>query len=586
MNSMTFQEYLELIRGSPEIFQTAHQRAYNAIIKKGFRVVKGAEDERLARVLGLRPDDKVTLYNAFSDFYGLEREIEQIVGYLRAASLGGQASRQALFLTGPPSSGKSDIARKIYWAMDGAEVYCLEGCPIREEPLNAIPRDKRAEWEDILKTKFHTSRDLCQFCRQRLVKEFGGDHTKFRVVKDQISVADGRYFVSVNPTDITTYDKSKYLGSVILGRDESDPTAYEYNGFCHRINGGVGECVEFGKNHKDVHDLMLEVIESKQIESPAGRGPKIFIDAVLVVHSNVPDFEKLAKDTSNAALMSRLFEIRVPHVVRLTEEIKIIDKLSPHPYHLAPGTMEMLGRIAVLSRLSNKDDADKSIRMSIYDGSFIADDNQSLGKIREDFPEDGQSGCDNRKAAEILERALGLVPPDEPLCVDPISILKIAEKMPGISPEDIAIARTHYMEFLDKHLASMVDDCQQLCEVRYDQYLKLLDRIKQGFKPDEAEVELLNTVEQNIEEKDKEQLRKIISETPDFNAADDVIKRGVKAYVLEAIVKPKLKQIIMEMNSLSDSTDRNWQIIFESHFKALDYCPQCLKRIARWRLEN
>lgn len=578
MKTMPISDYLSLVQIKPDISKTAHQRIYGAIMKRGYQTYIGKKDDRLSLALGLELGEKITLYELFKDFYGIEREIEQIVGYFRAAGLGGEASRQILFLMGPPGSGKSDIVRKIYWALDGEEIYYLDGCPIREDPMNAVPRNEREKWEKTLNHKFSPSMDLCPECRKKL-KTLDGNYLHFKVAQDKIKIAESRYFSSVDPTDIVSYDKGKYLGSVTLGEKEGDPSAFELDGVYHRANRGLLELVEFFKNAVEVHYHTLEATQSKTIESPAGRTEKIFVDEAIIAHSNEPDFEKFKKDKSNTALLKRLFIVKIPYNVRLQEQKKIIEKLSPHPYHLAPQTLNMIAILTVLSRLKNLDSkSDLVEKVKIYDGRYIGEDHPNVKQLQRMSPEDGEFGLDNRDAAKLLERALALVPPDESLCVDPTLILQIAasEKI-----ENIELAEMTYLEIVYEQFAGIVDDCPKLFEGYYKRYL---EAIRNYRNPEESpEADLVNTVERAINDSnDKNQLRKIILENSNFEKASEKIKSGVRNYVYEKVIHSKVKELLLEIDEISNENDKRWMAYLKKRFEELGYCLQCLKRVAKW----
>lgn len=584
MQTLNFDEYLSLIKGKPDLARNAHQRAYDAIMKKGYKVISYEKDPQLAYVLGLKSGEKVTLYNIFKEFYGIERELQKIVGYFRAASLGGESSRQILMLLGPPGSGKSDIVRQLYWAMDGEPLFCLEGCPIREDPLNAIPRSEKKKMEQFLGIQLFEEASLCPICRMQFQKS-GGDYHKLKVFEDKVSIADGRYFASVDPTEIVSYDRSKYLGSVKIGESESDPLALEWNGAYHFGNRGYVEFVELPKNDKEVHWHLLEATQSKKIESP-GKTEKVFIDSVLVAHSNEPEFEKFKKDPINQALVDRMFVVKIPHNIRLSEQIKIVEKLEriesigKPPYHLAPKTIFVIASLIVLSRLKEAENKKPEIfdRMKIYNGEMIGqNDYPSPARLRMQFPEDGLYGLSNREAAKILEEAIGLVPPNEPLCIDPTLILQIAENIPNFDYVDI-----HYWSEVREQFFNIAEDCKEYCIDAYKRYLEALKKIKKGMTLDEEEKKLVNNTEKEIDSKDQEELRKIISQNPHYEKTSEAIKTGVKHHVYENFVKSKVSKILVYLaNNLSEE-EESWKKYLHSRFKALGYCPQCLQRIARW----
>ena len=106
-------------------------------------------DPRAKRVFG---DEPVKVYNFFKDeFFGMERTLEKIVRYFHSAAMGGEESRQVLYLMGPVGSGKSSLVERLKRGLeDCAPIYVIEGCPIYEQPLHLIPRHLRQAFEEML----------------------------------------------------------------------------------------------------------------------------------------------------------------------------------------------------------------------------------------------------------------------------------------------------------------------------------------------------------------------------------------------------------------------------------------------------
>ncbi|MEK7124021.1 MAG: sigma 54-interacting transcriptional regulator, partial [Patescibacteria group bacterium] len=448
---ISFEEYLSRVKADPSIVKNAHARIYEAIIKKGFKIIGAEDDERLARALGLNEGEKITKYEAFADFYDIERTLEKIVAYFKAAKSGGEASRLFLFLLGPPSSGKSSLVRAIFSALQDEEIYYIEGCPIREEPLNLIPRKAREQIETELKVKVPHNGDICSVCRKRVKEEFRGDYKKFAVKKHHISVRASRFFASVDPTDPMSFDKAKFIGGVTLGEKEGDPSAHEMDGAFHRANRGLLEIVEIFKNTPEVLYLLLEATQSKTIESPAGRTEKIFIDVAIIAHSNEAEWEKFISEKRNEALIDRLILVKVPYNIRLDEQIRIYEKIcGRNGYHIAPQTLEVLAAFTVLTRIKPSAKIKNLIdKMRIYNGEDVGIDLSDVNELKNESPDDGMFGLSNRDGAQIFEMAFANQPPSEHICVDAPKILKIAaefvKEYPILGDEE----KNKYLNVLD-----------------------------------------------------------------------------------------------------------------------------------------
>jgi len=86
-------------------------------------LVDTANNERLSRLFS---NKIIKRYPAFSEFYGMEDAIEQIVSFLRHASQGLEESKQVLYLLGPVGGGKSSLAERLKVLMEKCRFIALK----------------------------------------------------------------------------------------------------------------------------------------------------------------------------------------------------------------------------------------------------------------------------------------------------------------------------------------------------------------------------------------------------------------------------------------------------------------------------
>ena len=101
----SIQEFLNICRDDPMAYASAAQRLLKAIGEP--EMIDTATDARLSRIFSNRV---IARYPAFSEFYGMEDAIEQIVSYLTHASQGLEEQKLILYLLGPVGGGKSALA--------------------------------------------------------------------------------------------------------------------------------------------------------------------------------------------------------------------------------------------------------------------------------------------------------------------------------------------------------------------------------------------------------------------------------------------------------------------------------------------
>ncbi|CAN0558189.1 unnamed protein product, partial [Laminaria digitata] len=126
----SLREYLELCKADPTAYASAPERLLLAIGEPEF--VDTAKDARLSRIFS---NKVIKRYPAFSDFYGMEDAVEQIVSFFRHAAQGLEERKQILYLLGPVGGGKSSLAEKLKSLMQRMPFYAIKGSPVNESPL-------------------------------------------------------------------------------------------------------------------------------------------------------------------------------------------------------------------------------------------------------------------------------------------------------------------------------------------------------------------------------------------------------------------------------------------------------------------
>jgi serine protein kinase len=410
---LSLSEYLEGCRSDPVMFASAPERMLAAIGEP--EVIDTSKDARLGRIFLNRT---IRRYPAFAEFYGMEETIERIVGFFRHAAQGLEERKQILYLLGPVGGGKSSLAERLKALMEAQPIYVLKAgdqlSPVFESPLGLFdPEVVGARLEERYGIPRRRMTGFMSPWAVKRLDEFKGDLSRFRVAKVHPSRLRQIAIAKTEPGDENNQDISSLVGKVDIRRLETfaqnDPDAYSYSGGLNRANQGLLEFVEMFKAPiKMLHPLLTATQEGSYIGTEnIGAIP---FQGIILAHSNEAEWQTFKNNRNNEAFIDRIYVIKVPYCLRVTEEQKIYDKLvrgselSAAP--CAPGTLEMLARFSVLSRLRRHENSNLFAKMRVYDGESLKETDPRARSLQEykdaAGPDEGMDGISTRFAFKTL----------------------------------------------------------------------------------------------------------------------------------------------------------------------------------------
>ncbi len=434
---MSLDEYLRLCRDQPSTYASAAERLLRAIGEP--EIVDTAKDQRLGRIFGNRT---IARYPAFSEFYGMEETIERIVGFLRHASQGLEERRQILYLLGPVGGGKSSLAERIKALMEREPIYVLkagsEVSPVFESPLGLFASDEMAaalQQEYAIPTRSIRG-PMSPWAAKRLA-EFEGDIGRFTVMRMMPSRIKQVAIAKTEPGDENNQDISTLVGKVDIRKlemfSQNDPDAYSYSGGLNRTTQGVLEFIEMFKAPiKMLHPLLTATQEGNYVGTEnIGALP---FHGVILAHSNESEWVAFKNNKTNEAFIDRIFVVKVPYCLRVSEEERIYRKmlesseLSAAP--CAPGTIEMLARFSVLSRLKDHPNSNLFSKMRVYDGDNIKEQDPQARSTQEYRDaagiDEGMNGISTRFAFKVLSQTFNHDASE--VAADPVHLMFVLEK--------------------------------------------------------------------------------------------------------------------------------------------------------------
>jgi serine protein kinase len=416
----TFAQYFEIASKKPEVAQLSHERIYHMIMDAGVETTRTGEPR----------------YKFFSqEIFGIEKPLQQIVDYFHSAAQRLEVRKRVLLLMGPVGGGKSTIVYLLkrgleaYSRTPAGAIYSIKGCPMHEEPLHLIPPELRPDLEKEF--GLYIEGDLCPHCRYMVDTEY---RDRIEEVPIKRITFSEKYRVGIGtftPSDPKSQDISELVGGIDLSTIgdvgvESDPRAYRFDGELNIANRGIMEFVEMLKTDEKFLYVLLTLSQEQNIKT--GRFSMIYADEVVVSHTNEHEYQSFVGNKKSEALQDRIILAKVPYNLRVSDEVKIYEKLLKQSalknVHIAPNTLRIASIFAVLTRLEPSKKAGMSImkKLKLYDGEDMEDFKQKdLRELQEEATREGMDGISPRYVINRLSNAL--VKPNV-TCINPIDALR------------------------------------------------------------------------------------------------------------------------------------------------------------------
>ena len=489
---LSLEDYLDICKREPLAYATASERMLKAIGEP--QTVDTRNDPRLSRLFA---NKVIKRYPAFAEFYGTEDAIEQVVSYFRHAAQGLEERKQILYLLGPVGGGKSSIAERLKQLMEQVPFYALKDSPVNESPLGLFSPDEDGP---ILEKEYgiprrYLQRILSPWAVKRL-EEYGGDIRRFKVVKRYPSILKQIAVSKTEPGDENNQDISALVGKVDIRKLETyaqdDPDAYSYSGGLCLANQGLLEFVEMFKAPIKVLHPLLTATQEGNFKGTEGFGAIPF-DGIVLAHSNESEWKAFRNNKNNEAFLDRIYIVKVPYCLRVSEEVKIYEKLvrgsSLHQATCAPGTLKMMAQFAVLTRLKEPDNSSLYSKMLVYDGDSLKDTDPRAKSYQEyrDYAgvDEGMNGVSTRFAFKIISKVFNFDSTE--VAANPVHLMYVLEQQ--IEREQFApeqeqkyvgfvkeLLAPRYAEFIGKEIqTAYLESYSEYGQNIFDRYVTYAD---------------------------------------------------------------------------------------------------------------
>lgn len=519
----SLEEYLEICRNDPSAYANAAERLLKAIGEP--ELIDTHKDPALSRIFA---NKVIAQYPVFKDFYGLEETIEQIVSYFKHAAQGLEEKKQILYLLGPVGGGKSSLAECLKKLMQQEPFYAIKDSPVHESPLALFSLDEDAA---ILEEKYAIPRRyvdtiLSPWAVKRL-NEYNGDITKFRVVKLYPSVLNQIAIAKTEPGDENNQDISSLVGKVDIRQlekfSQNDPDAYSYSGGLCLANRGLLEFVEMFKAPIKVLHPLLTATQEGNYNSTEGLS-SIPFDGIILAHSNEAEWLAFKNNRNNEAFIDRVYIIKIPYVLRHSQETRIYEKLIENSSlvnaHCAPDTLKIMSQFAVLSRLKEPENSSVYSKMRIYNGENLKDTDPKAKSYQEyrDFAgvDEGMTGLSTRFSFKILSRVFNF--DHSETAANPVHLFYVLEKQleqeqfpPEVHDRYLRYIKEYlvprYIEFIGKEIqTAYLESYSEYGQNIFDRYVLFADfwiQDQEFRDPDTGEIFVRATLNDELEKIEK-----------------------------------------------------------------------------------
>ncbi len=399
---VSFETYLDMVRRDRRLARLSHELIHDMILAAGTRPGPGG---------GVQ-------YDLFGDrLFGVSDAVSQVVEYFAAAARRLEVRKRILLLIGPPGSGKSTLVNTIkegledYTRSAAGAVWSIKGCPVYENPLHLIPRQRRGQLRNI-----HVEGELCPYCGWIVRNVYKNDVTRVPVQRFSFNVSQGIGIGTYVATDPGSEDLSRLVGTVDLSQlrastdRQAARQAYRLDGELNAANRGLVDLIEILKMDERFLSVLL-ALSQEQVVKLSGRGT-MYADEAIVAHSNLAEYDNLIAEPKAAALLDRLVVVRMHYPLAIRDEVRVYEKMigdsGMKKAKLSPLALPAAATFAILTRLSPAPGGWTLARkLHFYDGRFVQGVRPGdLEAIREGAHEDGTFGYSPRYVMNQLSRAL------------------------------------------------------------------------------------------------------------------------------------------------------------------------------------
>lgn len=368
-------DFINKLPESPEIAYTAFYRIAHAIKKRGIVDIEKEPDLERREYLKFLLARRIPTWKAIDHVRGSQAVSHRIIQHLEAGADNGYQLRQALLILGGPASGKGFLADAFKNALEGEEVYVVDGCNIHENPINLLrlmPRrpkglakkdDKSGlvYLEDLaerlgmadpsdpnsLEKLLAVAGEPCRECWKHVMLDSDGNGLptpNLALVKVRKMRLSSRNF------GIATWDHNSQGCPLLNAIRQASGGILDIPELCAVQHPGQGETLQI--------EALINATDSRRIADTSSCGDNagfLPVDEFIFCQSNLGSWEEFLKGQKDPDKYTRRLSIRtLPYITARVEERiayqDLIATLKQKPT-FDPLALQLAATLAVLSRL-------------------------------------------------------------------------------------------------------------------------------------------------------------------------------------------------------------------------------------------
>lgn len=413
-------EFLELLKQLPSLGFNSFQRLYAAL--RMFGKEKANKPWKPDRWKWMDYRIKMAREKAgMGAIYGLEAEVDQIMGYFEKACYETDMRGRFLMLLGPVSSAKTSLIDIMADTLDAfgtlpeGEIFTvkfdLKGvsehfgdleevvCPAHESPLNFMEEEKlEGILEEINKDipkwqTIHPTMTRCPSCDFIITKltDLGEDFRKRMSVTNLKPLAEAKAY-EFRPTAEKAYNPAEIFGGVTdfnrmarFGGKKEHPMVLNF-GIGGTIDGPSPQrhLTHFSEMYKGGIEFLNEMLDVVQKRTLSVKGKwQVYVDSVFVGTTNLQEYGKLQElPEIGDYIRTRSIGLPIGYILVLDDMASALNKRvfdkEREKIHIPPHFVEMfLGPLSVMSTL---DEATTELKTNLLEKALIYNGEMPHGK--------------------------------------------------------------------------------------------------------------------------------------------------------------------------------------------------------------